>query len=742
VLAFESQFSAIVSTKLTATQLSAFYVSFTLVRISIVLSMQGMNMKTLKDETLMQPRLGSSIGLFAAAFFAVIGLSGCGGGGGGDSAVSTPTVPPAAASGISLFAGALGGEGNADGTPGRLATPTSIAIDSKGNVFVLDTNNCNIRKIVGSVVSRFYGPKSCDDPPSTNASPVQPSRTLDKVITDSADNVYITTKEGLFKLLPDGTSLPDPLIPLSFIGDDFRLFSPLGFDSDGAIIAMRNNAIYQLKFGGAQTLIAGNSDTFLGNDDRYADGAGAAAKFNSPQGFAIASDGVIYVADTGNHVIRKVTRAGVVSTIAGSPRISGSADGIGSAAQFNNPSSIAVDGAGNLFVADQGSYTVRKITPAGVVTTLAGTPGAKGALDGAGAVARFNYLTGSSMGVDKSGVVFVADYQNHAVRRISPDGNVTTIAGLLRSPGALDGAGGSARFNDPREIAIDATGDILVVDSDRSTIRKISPTGAVSTLAGNPNSNLFSSVDGIGANASFSRLSGIAVDKVGNGYATERTTFKVRKITAAGEVTTTKTYALSGGLISPGFPPGSLGPSVYSIAADNDSNLYVILFANYGGSTSRYLSKIIPSGADAVFLCGTDCYPEGVATDNAGNVYVAAKNAIRRISPTGVVTYLAGDPSARRFGSADGVGTAASFGLVEALATDSKGNVFVADTDNHTVRKITAAGVVTTIAGKAGVSGVMTGSLPGLLNGPRGIVVDSAGAIFVTTEDAVVKIIP
>ncbi len=675
---------------------------------------------------------GSAVVIFAAVLFGLTGMSGCSGGGGGDSAVSTPTVPPpVSASGITIFAGAVGGGGNADGTPGRFVNPNSLALDSKGNIFVTDTGSCNVRKVVGNVVSTLYADKTCNF--SDFQVPV--GDPFNAAVSGPADSVYFVNSKGLFKIASDGTVLPDPILVQGFRG-------AFAFDSAGVLFAVdkAENAVYQIGAGGVRTLIAGGNPVPT-EGPSFADGVGAAARFFGPKAIAVGSDGILYVADTDNHVIRKVTRQGVVTTLAGQPNKFGSTDGLGNAAQFFNPSAITVDRSGNVYVAEEGNYTIRKITPAGAVTTLAGAPGTFGAIDGAGAAARFNSI--GSIAVNESGVLFVADVINHAIRRVSPEGNVTTIAGVLRSSGAIDATGAAARFSFPSQLAIDVAGNILAVDGENNNVvRKISPSGMVSTLAGNPTSNLFGSVDGNGAKASFSRLAGIAVDKLGNGYATERKTFKVRKITAAGDVTTTKAYSLSGGVIAPGLSSDFTGPSISSIAVDNDGNLYVNLFSDYGGSTSQYLSKITPAGADAVFLCGTDCYPEGVATDNLGNVYVATRNSIRRISSTGTVTYLAGDPSVRRFGSADGVGAAASFGRVEALASDNKGNVFIADTDNHTVRKITAAGVVTTIAGKAGVRGVATGSLPGLLNSPRGIVVDSVGNIFVTTEDAILKIFP
>jgi len=186
------------------------------------------------------------------------------------------------------------------------------------------------------------------------------------------------------------------------------------------------------------------------------DGTGSAAQFNSPGGVAVDGTGSVYVADTNNHTIRKITPDGVVTTLAGLAGVQGSADGTGSAAQFNSPGGVALDDAENVYVADTGNDTIRKITPAGMVTTLAGIPGSAGSADGTGSAAQFNSPGG--VAVDDAGNVYVADKSNDTIRKITPAGMVTTLVGTAGSSGSADGSGGAAQFNRPMGLAVDCWG--------------------------------------------------------------------------------------------------------------------------------------------------------------------------------------------------------------------------------------------------------------------------------------------
>ena len=263
----------------------------------------------------------------------------------------------------------------------------------------------------------------------------------------------------------------------------------------------------------------------------FADGTGTAALFGNPSGITKDASGNLYIADRNNNRIRKITPDGVVTTFAGSGSGGAIVNGTGTAAGFYTPYGITSDAAGNLYVGEYSNQAVRKISPAAVVTTLAGN-GTAGNQNGTGTAATFNQPVG--LAVDASGNVFIADYINHLIRKITPAGVVTTFAGSGIAA-LTDGTGTAAAFNGPIALAFDAGGNLIVADYLNHAVRKITPAGVVTTIAGNGTAGY---ADATGAAARFNRPAGLAVDASNNIFICDAQNHRIRKITSAGVVTT------------------------------------------------------------------------------------------------------------------------------------------------------------------------------------------------------------
>ena len=310
-------------------------------------------------------------------------------------------------------------------------------------------------------------------------------------------------------------------------GSSARFYYPSGIAADNTgnlyIADTDNHTIRKIvAASGAVTTLAG-----LAGSSGSADGTGSDARFNGPSGVAVDGAGNVYVADSLNNLLRKVTASGVVSTLAGSPGTAGGADGTGSDALFHGPQGLAIDAGGNnLYVADTNNHTIRNVVPStGVVTTLSGLAGNSGSVDGPGNVARFSYPSG--VAVDRAGNLYVADTGNHTIRVIPPSGLVSTLAGLAGSSGGADGTGSAARFDSPSDVAVDSSGNLYVADTDNFTIRKVVPsTGVVSTLAGLAGTS--GSADGLGSAVRFFYPAGIAVDSSSNLYVADTNNHTVR----------------------------------------------------------------------------------------------------------------------------------------------------------------------------------------------------------------------
>jgi hypothetical protein len=481
-----------------------------------------------------------------------------------------------------------------------------------------------------------------------------------------------------------------------------------------------------------------NFTTFAGSAAQgNVDGVTNNSEFDNPGGVAMDVFGNLYIADTADDTIRKIAADGTVSTFAGSPGISGTVDGSRTNALFNAPQGIAVDGLGNVYVADTGNNTIRKITVAGVVSTLAGLAGNAGSANGNGTNAAFDSPEG--LAVDSSGTIFVADTWNDTIREISPSGTVATLAGWPGSFGSTNATGTNALFYEPGGVAVDTSDDVFVADTGNNAIREIASGGTVTTLAGSIGN--FGSTNATGTNALFDAPQGLAIDSAGNLYVADYLNNAIRKVTPAGVVTTVAGSAGSFGSAN-GTNALFWGPESVAVNPTNNNLVYI---ADTGNSTIRRLlatgqtwtvsafaGNASAGSADATGNAARFFWPMDVASDGHGNFYVAdaQNNTIRKIAADGTASTFAGFPGVT--GSANATGTNASFNNPSAVAVDGSGNLYVADTGNSVIREITSGGAVSTLAGSAGNVGSSDGSGSGAqFDAPEGIAVNSSGYVFV-----------
>lgn len=615
---------------------------------------------------------------------------------------------------VSTIAGQAGVAGYSDGvgTNALFFLPKGLAVDASGNLYVVDTFNEVIRKLTLSgtnwVVSTLAGQAglaSFAEGTGTNAAFNRPT----SATVDAAGNIYITDQGNdlIRKITPLAavSTIAGELetnVSLDGTNGDAQFASPTGVAVDKAtnlFVTDGDNTIRRMMPVGTNWVVT----TISGQPNDYGgiDGPGTNALFSGPAGVTVDTNDDLYVADSFNKTVRKLTPLGtnwMVSTLAGLAGVQGFADGTNSAARFGSPVGVATDRAGDIFVADVNNNNIRQITPLGtngVVTTLAGI--GPGSADGPGPDARFWNTTG--IAVDASGIAFVADYFNDTVRRIATNGVVCTIAGLAGSSGSGDGTNSDARFFNPQDVALDGHDNMYVTDIFNNTIRKISPIGTnwvVTTIAGQAGAPP-AEADGIGTNALFYNPTDLAVDSNTNLYVTDSSGQTIRKITPVGTNWVVTTIA--------GFPMT-------------------------GGSTNGI-------GTNALFF-----YPHGIAVDAAANIYVAdtLNDTIRKLSPVGnnwMVTTIAGQDGLS--GSSDGLGTNALFYFPESVAQDTSGDLYVADTFNDTLRRLTPVGAnwsSSTIAGQVQITGDTdaTGT-NALFDFPESIALDSAGDLYVADTD-------
>ena len=499
-----------------------------------------------------------------------------------------------------------------------------------------------------------------------------------------------------------------------------------------------------------------------------------------PSKVALDNRGSLYIAESCRHRIRKISPDGLITTVAGSDVEPGFAGDGGPAllARFNRPSSVAVDDGGNIYIADSFNGRIRRVTADGTINTVANVPGFDLAIDKAGnlysaansAIIRirpdgtstviagtteFDPVTGQPRGdillgafgltVDEAGNVYFAESRTHLIHKITPGGVLMTIAGQ-RFRSGFSGDGGpalEAKFSSPYDVDIDSEGNLYVADFHTSRIRKITPDGIVTTVAGG-NPFVRTSLWGDGGRAIEARLSGpmgVAVGPGGTLYIADTRNARVRKVTPDGII---RTMAGGGGFNGDGQPAGhALVANPQTTAFDTAGHLYVADRDNHRIrkiDRDGVITTIAGNGESGFSGDGGPAtearlsWPTGVAVDAWGSVFVAdtVNNRVRKVTPDGMIDTIAGNGAYAFRGEGEPARDAFVAGPV-GLAVDSQGNLYVADTDNHRVRKITPEGIITTIAGtgEVGAAGDGGPAIQAQLIIPTGVAIGPDGTLYI-----------
>ena len=626
-------------------------------------------------------------------------------------------------------------------TSARLDHLTGVAVDGAGNVYVADAGRRRVRRIdTAGVIETVAGTGEWGD--SGDGGPATAARlSLPRgVAVDGAGNVYVADEGSHRVRRIDTAGVIETVAGTGESGDSgdggpataARLISPWDVAVDGAggvyVADAGSHRVRRIDASGVIETVAGTGEQGDSGDG----GPATAARLASPWGVAVDGAGGVYVADTWNHSVRWIDASGVIETVAGTGLWGDSGDGgPATAARLNSPSGVAVDGAGNVYVADSGSRRVRRIDASGVIETVAGT-GERGDSGDGGPATTARLSLPRGVAVDGAGNVYVADESSGRVRRIDAAGVIEAVAGI----------GKARRSEDVRGVAMDSAGNVYVADTENHRVRRIDPTGLIETVAGTGERGY----SGDGGPATAARLDtprGVAVDGVGGVYVADTGNHRVRRIDASGVIETVAGTG-RGGYSGDGGPATAARlDSPWGVAADGAGGVYVA--DAWNGRVRRIdASGVIEtvagtgewgrSGDGGPATAARLAIPYGVAADGAGGVYVADtwNHSVRWIDASGVIETVAGT-GARGDSGDGGPATAARLDFPVDVAADGIGGVYVADTGSHRVRRIDASGVIETVAGTGarGYSGDGRLATAARLSRPYGVAVDGAGGVYV-----------
>ncbi|MBI3679153.1 MAG: hypothetical protein HY235_01925 [Acidobacteria bacterium] len=570
---------------------------------------------------------------------------------------------------------------------------------------------------------------------------------IDIVCDAAGENFYVLTGNYIYRINSQGgIGVYAGDGRAAFFGDggpaNKASFDALGIalDEQGALYIADswNDRIRKISRDGVISTIAGTANFGFGGDGEPATGA----RLNFPYGIAVDRGGAIYIGDTGNHRIRRIDANGIIRTIAGSGNAGASGDGgAATLAMLRFPSRIAVDSSGNTYFTDDDNR-IRRITPASIISAFAGTGEYGFAGDKEDAVkARLNgFNSPLGIAVDSRSNVYIADVDNDRIRVVDSSGKIDSIAGVLHYAGD-GGQATRAVMKFPTGVVVDRSGTIYITDTENHRIRSVSPQGIINTFLG---SGLSAYQDGPVAAAQTPYPRGLISDGGSTLYFADFS--KIRKITAAGSVATVAGTGTRGFGGDDSLATVARLNRPYNIAIDAENNIY------FADNLNHRVRKVTADGTISTVAGNGNAgfsgdfgpaknarllFPRGVALDRNGVLYIAdtVNNRIRVVDKSGVITTFAGTGECCSSGD-NGPASKAKLGLPTGLVFDAQGNLLIAEWDGNQVRRVDRNGVITTIAGtgQAGFSGDGGLAVLAELDGPASMFLDGNGVIFFTDQ--------
>jgi len=578
-------------------------------------------------------------------------------------------------------------------TEAQIWNPFDLAVDYSGNLYIADYSNSRIRKVdsdgnITTFAGNGYNGYSGDGSVASGASIGNP----ESLAVDSSGNVY-------------------------FSGAGYRVCK---IDTSGIV-----------------TTVAGNGTYGFSGDG----GPATAAQTKVPRGVAVDIFGNLYFADNSNYRVRKVDSSGIITTVAGNGTQGFSGDGgQATDAQLGIPYGVTVDSTGNLYISDIQYKRVRKVDNGGIIATFAGDGGVLFSGDG-GPATMASIFNPYVIEFDISDNLYISDSGHNRIRKVDNSGTINTVAGNGAVSYYEDGVPAkSTQLANPYGVATDGAGNFYISDYGRQSVRKVDSDGNISTVAGNGTQG-YSGDGGPAITAQLWNPGGLAVDSAGNLYIADKTNQRVRKVDTAGVVTTVagngaQGYSGDGG---PATAAQLRQPS--DVTVDSAGNLYIADSANYSIRKVDSTGTIMTIAGNGTFGFSGDGgpatgaqmeSPNGVVLDSSSNLYISTNYRIRKVDGTGIISTVAGDGTAG-FAGDGGPATAAKLNNASGLALDNAGNLFIAERSNQRIRMVDTSGIITTVAGNGidGFSGDGGPATAAQLDVPTGLASDSNGSLYI-----------